>query len=192
VDILKKSVKLLNFNMKASIYEQLAYTDVATGLRNRSAYDIYIEELNDKWGKTSVCLIVFDIDNLKINNDTFGHLVGDELINGVAQCIKETFINYDRCYRIGGDEFAVLVNEDKQEVINSLLKTFNNCVKQYNHSHEHIFSVSWGYAVAAKSNPQFDNVYDLFNSADMNMYSNKMGKSNRISAAASSSKLSKN
>lgn len=179
-DIFKKSLGLLNTNMEVSIYKQLAYTDVATGLRNRAAYDISIKELNYHWGKSSVCIIIFDVDNLKINNDTLGHLVGDELIRGVAQCIKETFIINDS-YRIGGDEFAVLIKEDKEEVINSLLQTFNNCVDKYNSSHEHVLSVSWGRAIAVKSNLKFNDVYDLFNSADMDMYSNKVRKNKKTS-----------
>jgi len=176
-DILKKSLGLLNSNTKTLIYKQLAYTDVATGLKNRAAYDISIKELNYNWCKSSVCLILFDIDNLKINNDTLGHLVGDELISGVAKCIKKAFMNYDSCYRIGGDEFAVLLNEDKQEIIDSFLKEFENCIKQYNDIHQHKISVSHGYAIATKFNPKFKNVCEFFNSADMNMYSNKSEKS---------------
>lgn len=176
LDIFQKSLGLLNAHMEATIYKQLAYTDLATGLRNRAAYDISVTELNSRWGKAPLGLIIFDIDNLKINNDTLGHSVGDELIRGVANCIKETFRNNEDCFRIGGDEFAVMMKEDKEEKIESLLKKFEFCVENYNNTHKHKLSVSCGCAISEKLNSKFNDIYDLFNSADMDMYSNKMKK----------------
>lgn len=84
-----------------------AQLDGLTGLPNRSAFTTSLGDLDcsepGAWG-----LILLDLDNLKIVNDTFGHVAGDELIIHAARRIAETAAP-DRAYRLGGDEFAVLL-----------------------------------------------------------------------------------
>ncbi|TCQ01658.1 diguanylate cyclase/phosphodiesterase [Rhizobium sp. PP-F2F-G36] len=86
--------------------ERLAYTDALTGLTNRAKYN--------KDLKTVPCsgwsLVLIDIDNLKSVNDTFGHAAGDDLITAVAARIANAASTL-RSYRIGGDEFAVIVDD---------------------------------------------------------------------------------
>ncbi len=87
--------------------ERLTYVDPLTGLKNRAKFNLNLTELSTNsprsWG-----LLLLDIDNLKPVNDTFGHRSGDDLIVFVARTI-EAIMGVDQTFRIGGDEFAVII-----------------------------------------------------------------------------------
>lgn len=99
--------ELMNFGIKAQEYEQLAYHDQLTGLYNRTAYEEYT---NSKEFNPEDCIVlIMDLNNLKSCNDILGHDKGDIYIKVSAEMIKENFSDIGRCYRMGGDEFYVLV-----------------------------------------------------------------------------------
>lgn len=87
--------------------QRLTYTDGLTGLRNRTAFDLALRTSplppNNGWG-----ILVADVDNLKLANDTFGHAAGDALIRVVAERIAAA-AGREQTYRLGGDEFAVIL-----------------------------------------------------------------------------------
>lgn len=87
--------------------ERLAYVDDLTSLPNRAAFDATLSKLtcNDPG---SWALLVVDMDNLKVVNDTFGHHAGDQLLKAVAGRLSSLLLP-DRLFRLGGDEFAVLL-----------------------------------------------------------------------------------
>jgi len=85
---------------------RLAETDNLTGLGNRSRFNETINEVARRG--TDWALMLIDLDNLKMVNDTFGHGAGDGLIHIVAQRLKE-MAPANMTFRIGGDEFAVIV-----------------------------------------------------------------------------------
>ena len=60
-------------------------------------------------------LIVMDLDDFKYINDTYGHLAGDRCLREIAGCLKKAYSRYGNCYRIGGDEFCVLLREPEKE-----------------------------------------------------------------------------
>jgi len=73
----------------------------------------------------AILLFYFDLDNLKVINDRFGHREGDRALTGFAGILRETFRKSDITARIGGDEFAVLVTGATGRVLNiSLNKTY--------------------------------------------------------------------
>lgn len=89
--------------------ERLARTDSLTELRNRASFDLALSGLaRDQPGSWAVLLL--DLDNLKIVNDTFGHRTGDELLRTVAGRLAEATAPH-LAFRLGGDEFAVLVRD---------------------------------------------------------------------------------
>ena len=89
--------------------DRLANVDALTGLANRNCFNDAIAHLRcDVPG--SWALLVADLDNLKVVNDTFGHPTGDALIKEVATRI-EAACKPDRAFRIGGDEFAIIVQD---------------------------------------------------------------------------------
>lgn len=101
-----------------------AFEDSLTGLPNRAAFNAALAhmpcDLAGSWG-----LLMLDLDNLKVVNDTFGHHVGDRLIEVTADRVARA-VAPDKAYRLGGDEFAVLVRsptavENLESVAGSIL-----------------------------------------------------------------------
>lgn len=94
--------------------ERLAYQtehDALTGLANRRAFDraLDIEMERAKRAKTPLSLAIFDLDNFKSINDTYGHPKGDEVLATFAKKLRETTRRYDLAARYGGEEFALIM-----------------------------------------------------------------------------------
>ena len=86
--------------------------DALTGLLNQNSY---LRKTGEMGCKASV-LVVFDVDDFKQVNDCHGHVKGDLCLAGIAECIKKAYADFGYCYRIGGDEFCVLLkNRAKEE-----------------------------------------------------------------------------
>ena len=144
---------------------EVAEFDSLTGLPNRYCYNEFLKKtvLMEK----STCVFLFDINNLKYTNDTYGHGKGDELIKNASLCIKDCFLDSfgKNCYRIGGDEFVAILDDIKKEDIGNYIEKFNEKQKEYN------VSIAIGYAYT-------DNILSigyekLIISADKRMYKNK-------------------
>ncbi len=82
-------------------------TDALTGLANRRTFDLVINE--QIYDRTPFSLIFLDIDFFKKVNDTYGHLVGDDVLRFLAYTMKELTRKGDLCFRYGGEEFAIIV-----------------------------------------------------------------------------------
>ena len=79
--------------------------DAVTGLSNRRAF----EEALAEWDDSQMAMIIVDVDNFKAFNDTCGHAAGDQVLRSVAEALKDNFRSDDMVCRIGGDEFAVIM-----------------------------------------------------------------------------------
>ena len=89
-----------------------------TGLYNRRMLDVSLPKLLDRCRADGapLTLLMLDVDDFKLLNDTLGHPVGDELLRSIGQLIRSTFRESDVCFRFGGDEFVVLLpNTDRDE-----------------------------------------------------------------------------
>lgn len=95
-----REIRILNYERRATVDEQ-------TGLPNRAAFDDALSNLRCELAG-SWALFVIDIDNLKVTNDTFGHEVGDFLINTIATRVSASMAP-DITFRTGGDEFTVII-----------------------------------------------------------------------------------
>ena len=119
---LKRQRKILK---ELSNIEQIAFTDALTEIENRAAYVRRLEKIENIKNTTSECAIVlFDIDHFKHINDNLGHLTGDSVLKKCAKLLVEVF-DFPGCnvYRIGGDEFAVIIEGmSEQFLIDRLLK----------------------------------------------------------------------
>lgn len=98
----------------ALLYEQAltqALKDPLTGVNNRASLDAYLKHqvLVSERHKTSVSLIMLDIDLFKSINDTFGHVVGDIVLRAVANAIVKCTRDSDVVFRYGGEEFVVIL-----------------------------------------------------------------------------------
>lgn len=90
---------------------QQATKDSLTGLHNRRMLDQHLPQLlaSCRDANTDLALIMMDVDNFKLVNDTLGHEAGDQLLMDVAQIIKSSIRGDDLAFRCGGDEFLVLL-----------------------------------------------------------------------------------
>ena len=91
--------------------ELLAYKDTLTGLPNRLLFADRLEQsvIRSERSRTSMALMLVDIDDFKLVNDSFGHEAGDKLIQAVGQLIGRSLRRADTIARLGGDEFAVII-----------------------------------------------------------------------------------
>ena len=170
--IREMQVKLKNYI--AYIHEQ-AYTDTMTNVSNKTAYLDHVKELNREiaQGTADFALAIFDINGLKVTNDTLGHEAGDLIITATAERISAAFPN-EHVFRIGGDEFVAitghLTEEELRErfaAIDAAIEGFNRCEKEFPVE----LSLSHGCAVYT---PGEDSRFkDVFRRADRTMYDNK-------------------
>ena len=172
VQNIEENVRLeREYSEKIRLATEMANTDALTGIKNRLAYEIAEEHMNEeiKEGTISPFAIgIFDLNNLKKTNDKYGHEVGDSLICEAAKLICNTF-THSPVYRIGGDEFAVILLGadffDREKIFAKFQKTISknrkdNKVVVASGFEDFVFSVD-------------KNVADVFDKADDKMYENK-------------------
>ncbi|MBL8918627.1 MAG: GGDEF domain-containing protein [Myxococcaceae bacterium] len=101
----------------------LAYRDPLTGLHNRRAFEQRLSEELSRARRAKGCfsLLVVDLDDFKLINDTRGHQVGDLVLRSVASALVETFREHDVVCRTGGDEFMVILPDATRANLGSAL-----------------------------------------------------------------------
>jgi len=150
--------------------EKLLYTsntDELTKCFNRHAYekDINDRELNAEW-----IYISMDLNGLKHVNDSYGHAAGDELICAAADCMKNSFSEYGKVYRIGGDEFVVITKNIGR--FEEVLKNFERSVEEWHGKYIDSMTVSYGYVFSSEK--KWSSMYDIAKAADKRMYESKV------------------
>ena len=113
-----------------------------TGVKNRNAYEEALVKLhNDTARLDKIMVVVIDVDNLTVINNTHGHHSGDEVIKTVANCLLKTIGTKADVYRVGGDEFVCVSECD----ISGYISEFRDCIGFENRTRTVPFSVSLGY-----------------------------------------------
>ena len=174
-DLLSTSTKLEGAEKKVDEMKSLADRDALTGIYNKRAYFETEERLNSeiRQRKARFAISMIDLNDLKVTNDTLGHEKGDELIKALSNIIKETFKS-SNLYRIGGDEFVVISENEDLKNIESLEKLFvEEIVKSIKDKDVDGMGVSAAIGVAIFDPKTDNNVEDTFKRADKKMYENK-------------------
>ncbi len=146
-------------------------TDQLTGLRNHAYFWERLEEevKRASRSKKALSILIFDLDNFKIFNDTYGHLKGDEILKEVGKIIKETTRGSDIAARYGGDEFAIIMPETAIENSIRLAKRLANKINKINYGN---FSLTLSIGIA--SFPEHGKTAaELIEQADLALYSIK-------------------
>lgn len=160
---------------EARLMAKLAYKDVMTGLFNRTAYvedtADYEKELYIAPENLNLIYVIFDLNNLKIMNDFHGHCVGDHYIVTTGKIIKKAFEKIGKCYRIGGDEFAVIIKDKSLGDCQKAIKELKNLISKENEIADLDYSLAYGYAVFEAG--KYTSLKELIDRADKNMYENK-------------------
>lgn len=148
-------------------YKNLAYVDSLTGLFNYTAF----KYMKSRWPEhTDWTYIVMDVNWLKQTNDQYGHRAGDELLCCAARCIREAFYRAEDCFRIGGDEFAVIAAATDEDAVKAAVETLRRLCAEWDAKEEYPVSIAVGYAMQAGRTMTAD---ELFMEADAAMYKNK-------------------
>lgn len=172
-------IKQINFMYSRTKY--LSLTDALTRLPNRRSFDNTLDKefSRVKRYKNKLTLAIFDIDYFKKVNDTFGHQCGDFILKEVANAALQTFRKSDTVFRIGGEEFVVLLTETDihQSIIplerfRKTVETLNPC---YNRKEINI-TVSVG---ACELTDDINTEQDLVNEADKQLYTAKQAGRNK-------------
>lgn len=148
-------------------YIYTSNTDELTKCLNRHAYEADIQklDLNSEW-----VYISLDLNGLKQTNDKMGHSAGDELICAASSCMKFAFASYGKIYRIGGDEFVVLLTQSVSD-LQHILKVFDSTISNWHGKYSNSMSVLYG--IIQSSEQDFDSILSVSKLADERMYKNK-------------------
>lgn len=169
----------IQFKTEMLVYQRLAKEDRLTGLKNRMAFEEYLTELQSKAAAfKNVALAFMDLNQLKEVNDSYGHNAGDELLIAAARCIQNTFGAEGNCYRIGGDEFCVII-ENPTKTEQEWFEKLDNEIRMYNKSSRYRMSIARGLSYLKDENGMMKTMSNWKYEADLKMYENK-GRMKRV------------
>lgn len=178
IEKLSAEVKIIKEDLRKYIeYVHVkAYTDGMTGVGNKTAYLDLVHSINDKIsdGEIRFSIAVFDVDDLKLVNDEYGHEMGDNLINGTAECVKNVF-GAENVFRIGGDEFIAVLKDYSKEDTARAFGLLEAEIKRANDALPKGAKVPVAFSRgAATFEPGRDKAFkEVFRRADKNLYQDK-------------------
>ncbi len=145
--------------------------DMLTNLLNRRCF------ANRKRKIKKDCVVLcFDLNKFKEVNDTYGHVCGDEVLKKISQIMLKVYSKYGYCYRIGGDEFCVILFKQKDRV-KELNTRFLNCIKEEQKLMPNLTSASIGYSYFYKNE---SDIKTVIKEADIMLYEEKAKIKNEL------------
>lgn len=175
---------LLNIQVKKD-YEQklinLATTDSLTGLFNRYHFnEIAMEEMerSERYGGP-LSMIIFDLDQFKSINDTYGHIIGDEVLTETAKLVKSTIRNVDVLARWGGEEFSILLPGTSSEGARHAAEKIRVRLESFNHHTVGKATASFGVAQRLQN----EGYNDWFKRVDDALFESKTNGRNRVTVS---------
>jgi two-component system, cell cycle response regulator len=177
------AIKLEEANRKL---RHVANIDPLTHIYNRRFFEEFLEwnfNRAKRYDTTLGCLMV-DIDHFKKVNDTYGHLTGDRVLEGIAETLRENLRNTDIIARYGGEEFIVLLPDTRADAVAVTAAKLKEAAKKKSFAAAkkplHI-TISIGYIAYIPSRmPEIVSPEDLIRTADLNMYQAKIHGRDRI------------
>ena len=145
---------------------RLSEEDKMTSLYNRNKYIKMVQEYYPS--VQSVGVIFWDVNELKKTNDTLGHEYGDYLITSISDSIREITEEAKKAYRIGGDEFVMIIEGATEEIVESILEKWEQRIEKKNNVSKIRLSASVGYALGNGKE-----IEEVIKKADANMYQEK-------------------
>jgi len=168
---------------KTRIVEKESKTDVITGLLNRRAYSemSYIEYQRLLRHQRALSVIIFDVDHFKHVNDTYGHDAGDYILKSVGSIVRDVIREYDYAFRMGGDEFLLLLPETNEKQASLLAERIRLRIenKKLVDEHNNKFSVTASFGIS--QNRKIDtSIENIVKRADKALYKAKERGRNKV------------
>ncbi|MCO4101126.1 MAG: diguanylate cyclase [Gemmatimonas sp.] len=165
--------------------EQLAQTDPLTQLLNRRALTERITAEMERALRydSTLALLMIDLDHFKKVNDTYGHLVGDDVLRDVGQLLSDTIRGSDIVARYGGEEFLVLLPETDDDGAETFANRLREAVEEHLFARESLaepLRLTASIGVAVYPAARIESVEDLFARADAALYRAKADGRNRV------------
>jgi len=156
----------------------LSLRDELTGLYNRRGFFALAEQRFKvaRRENTRLLFIIADIDGLKAINDTYGHELGDHAITDAADILKDTFRESDIIGRIGGDEFAIVVDENVPESAETVTARIRAKIDAFIKEHVRHYQLSISIGIAHCDPASSCSIDEMLANADELMYQQKKAK----------------
>ena len=165
-ELLRARLENRELKRKLAMYKEIAYKDTLTNLNNRRS----LESISDY-----DCLILGDIDHFKIINDTYGHLVGDEVLVEISSVFKHFVRETDYVCRWGGEEFLIFLKNCDDEDAYGKANILREKIMEL--SNEFGFEITMSFGVSNLSDITLE---DAIKNADEAMYESKHNGRNRV------------
>ncbi len=175
--MLGRSIEAVAIRHKNKQLEQKAFIDQHTGLPNKGKCEEFFYD--ESIIKRNVGCIVFDLNNLKLANDTLGHTAGDKLIANFARLLRNSVPEKHFVGRYGGDEFMSVIYDSSKNEIEEILETLRKSTEEFNEAHQgekEFVAVNYACGWIVSDEVPVCTFRELFDMADKNMYENKMKK----------------
>ena len=150
-----------------------AFRDI-TGVHNKTSLEKLILELNNRPSTFGIGVMMFDLNDLKYVNDTYGHEKGDEFIQSFSYCLTRILDSDSFLARYGGDEFIIIQQNTSEASLRQMARKLNSLVQEYNSRTTLPLSYAIGYEVSYQNH--YFMMQDLINAADQKMYQDKAHK----------------
>lgn len=170
------------FRQSLEYYKKRAMTDALTKLNNRTVLDEEVPELMESSEDVDFGVVFGDIDNFKSFNDTYGHALGDRVLEVVSRTLEQSARKADIVIRYGGEEFMVLLYDVDEASLKHLSERFRRMVEASSVSRgeeELRFTMSLG-ATMLKKDESLD---EAIKRADESMYESKKNGRNKVTMA---------
>lgn len=169
-NLVNTTQELITTRNKADEMDALAHKDALTGVGSKLAYDQKMKELDEdiRQGKARFGIVMVDLNYLKKLNDTYGHEKGNLAIIKTCSIICDVFV-HSPVYRIGGDEFVVILKDRDYDNIENLDKKFKQAISETKGEPWEKVSAAIGYALYTDEH----SADEVFRKADHIMYENK-------------------
>lgn len=145
--------------------EYFANHDVLTGLYNRNNFELFHKDLK---GENDYGIFICDVDGLKLINDAFGHIEGDELLVSLAKTLS-TISNTENVFRIGGDEFVIILRNATEEMMLQMEQKIKSEISKFR-----LHSVGFGASIGYSFIEEGKTFEDTFRHAENLMYRRKL------------------
>ncbi|MEJ5361788.1 MAG: diguanylate cyclase [Spirochaetota bacterium] len=174
---------ITEYRMMAEELQKLAITDELTGIYNRRKFnEVSLKEfIRAKRNKTTLSIILMDIDHFKIVNDKYGHATGDDVLKTIAKSISASLRSLDIFARYGGEEFIICLPETNIVAAQKVAERIRLCINEltFHDEQKNEFKISLSLGIS-QIKEYSETIEDIIRYADKALYEAKIQGRNKV------------